>query len=271
MSPVPALSGPRAHTGDAMIDLDGLLRRDAGLAESRTRYRPSAETSLVAGWLEAADDIFAESVTWRAALVVSQFLRTTLLCDPDAPTFHFILVGDHDEAPSGEDEEGEEGDGVEEGGQLYAVAAVERLVHQLGVPVEDVLKATGIKHSTFYSSWRAAGPERHPRLASQGKLWAFVEAAADLEDLVGGDLRAWLLAEPRRLRAFLGGRFGQLTRDASKVRRATEEVPAWTATYAAGGDRPSPDEQPPTAGPGPRQRRVPAAPTPRRSRPAGQA
>lgn len=267
MSPVPALSGPRTHTGDTIIDVEGLLCRDAERADTHTRYRPGPDTGFVSGWLAATDAIFAESVAWRTALVARQGLHATLLCDPEAPSFGFIVLGDPDEAgPADEDD-----DDLEEGGQLDAVDAVERLAAQVGVTVKDVLRATGIKRSTFYSSWRKAGPDRRPRLASQGKLWAFVEAAADLDDLVGGGLRVWLLAEPRRLNAFLAGRFGELTRPASKVRRSAEEVPVWTATYGVGGDRPDPDEQsaPPAARP--RQRRVPAAPTPRRRRPAGQA
>lgn len=266
MSPLPALSGPRSHTGDTLIDIGGLLSRDATRADSQTRYRPSSDSSFVAEWLSAADDVFAESVAWRTGLVARRSLHATLVCDPDAPSFGFIVVGDPDEALPDNAE-----DGVEESGQFDAVDAVERLAIKIGVPVRDVLRATGIKRSTFYSSWRTAGPDRRPRLSSQGNLWAFAEAAADLEDLLGGGLQSWLLAEPRRLKAFLDGRFDELTRAASRVRKPADEIPAWTAAYAVGGDRQGPDEPTATSGPGPRRRRVPAASTPRRSRPAGQA
>jgi hypothetical protein len=87
---------------------------------------------------------------------------------------------------------------TEHTGRHDAVTVVKEIAARLGVPVRDVLLASGISRSTYYY-WAKATTALRPRLASQGKLWALVQAVEGLASLFGDQLHGWLLADPARV------------------------------------------------------------------------
>lgn len=129
-----------------------------------------------------------------------------------------------------------------------AVAVVDGLTTRLDLSVRDVLAAAGIRRSTFYT-WKA--PEaRRPRAFSQGRLWSLAQAVEDLEELVGGSLRGWLLADPARLPMLRRGEFDALLRRAEPAASAeVRGAPAYPAAYGVGGDRTEADDIPPCRSP----------------------
>ncbi len=84
-----------------------------------------------------------------------------------------------------------------------AVAVIDQLAGELGVPLSYVLKAAGVKRRTYYS-WRSM-PSRSPRVASQARLWTFAQIVEDLRDELGSGLRQWVHALPDRLTAIRDG------------------------------------------------------------------
>lgn len=143
-----------------------------------------------------------------------------------------------------------------------AVTVTEDLAGRLGVPVNAVLAAAGISRSTYYSWKKPAAPR--PRVASQGRLWALAQSVEDLEELLGGSPRGWLLADPTRLELLTNGNFDALLRAAepSPATRVSG-VPAYAGTYGIGGDRTDPQT---TEVAVVQPRKVPSAQPARRSR-----
>lgn len=94
-----------------------------------------------------------------------------------------------------------------DGADQTAVDAVDKLVRILGLPIRDVLAAAGVARRTFYS-WR--GRNVAPRLDSQGRLWELLQAAVDLQDVIGNDLPQWIAADPKRRRTLRAGNFDSL-------------------------------------------------------------
>ncbi len=125
-----------------------------------------------------------------------------------------------------------------------AVAVIEALAAKLGLPVKDVLKAAGIKKSSFYS-WKQPDAPR-PRVASQGRLWSLAQFVEDLTASTDGNVRQWLLASDARRDRLVHGQFDRLvaeaTAEGSTARVRTE--PAWAATFGVGAEHEtSPDHQ----------------------------
>ncbi|WP_445402276.1 hypothetical protein ACSMX9_12080 [Streptomyces sp. LE64] len=92
-------------------------------------------------------------------------------------------------------------------GSETAVEAIHEVKKMLGLPLRDVLTAAGVAHRTFYS-WR--GSKVSPRLSSQGRLWALVQASADLREIMGEELPRWVAADPDRRQSLLAGDFDSL-------------------------------------------------------------
>lgn len=88
------------------------------------------------------------------------------------------------------------------------VTTVRALVEALGLPLRDVLKAAGIRRSSFHS-WDKPGKPR-PRTNSVGRLWALAQAVEDLTNTINVPLGRWLLAAPKRHRLLLDGSFDEL-------------------------------------------------------------
>lgn len=109
------------------------------------------------------------------------------------------------EIPEGDPEAG--GEQADTSAGETAVEAVIEAAKLLGLPVRDVLVAASIAHRTFYS-WR--GSSVSPRLASQGQLWALVQAVSDLREIMEDDLPLWIAADPHRREALLAGDFDAL-------------------------------------------------------------
>ncbi|MBB2923196.1 hypothetical protein [Cellulomonas cellasea] len=146
-------------------------------------------------------------------------------------------------------------------GQDDAVAVVEQLVTRLGLPLRDVLSAAEISRSTFYH-WKSPSAPR-ARVASQGQLWALAHTVEDLDELVDGDLRGWLLADQARVDLLKRGAFAALLRKAALLVPAGRgAAPAYAAAYAVGGDRLDPEV---TEAAVIRRRSLPAAPEARRT------
>lgn len=108
--------------------------------------------------------------------------------------------------------------------ELTPYAAVNFVAATLGVPLGDVLKGASIKRRTYYS-WRDH-PAVSPRLASQGDLWAVVEACGELEEIVGSKLKRWFQADRRRREALRAGRLDELVAAAytSRLPEATIQL-----------------------------------------------
>ena len=140
------------------------------------------------------------------------------------------------------------------GGYDDAAGVVDDLSARLGMPVRDVLAAAEVSRSTFYS-WKPPDAPR-PRVASQGRLWALAQTVEDLEQLVPGALRGWLLADDARRALLVAGRFNELLAAAMPTRRPMQP-PGYVEAYAVGGDR---GEDVATEPKAPRRRKVTAAP-----------
>lgn len=96
-----------------------------------------------------------------------------------------------------------------------AVGTVRALVSALDLPLRDVLNAADIRRSSFHSWDKANRPQ--PRMHSLGRLWALVQAVEDLGEILEIRLGRWLLADPRRHRALLEGRFDDLVEIATRA------------------------------------------------------
>lgn len=112
---------------------------------------------------------------------------------------------------------------------------VRRLADFFGLPLGDILKATGISKSSFHS-WDKPHQPR-PRVSSQGDLWALAQLADDLSEAVEGPVREWMRADSRRRRLLTGGRFDELLLAAH--RRADSKgvgrtAPPYAVTAAVG-------------------------------------
>jgi hypothetical protein len=127
-------------------------------------------------------------------------------------------------------------------GQDDAVRAVEALACELGLPVKDVLKAAGIKKSSFYS-WKQPDAPR-PRVASQGQLWALAQAVEDLAECTGGNVRQWLLARDERRKTLIHGEFDRLVAEATSEQSMprTRSEPPWAATFGVGAEHETPTD-----------------------------
>lgn len=106
-----------------------------------------------------------------------------------------------------------------------AVAVLGDLVRRLGVPQKTVFAATGIRKSTFNTWTRPHAPR--PRVDSQGRLWELAHVTAEIEALLGGPVRPWLLANQRRQRLLQDGDF-----DALLLQATAETLPAQSASVA---------------------------------------
>lgn len=256
-----------APTGASLGDYERLATHDLESVQQHTRLRAIADPAL-RGALHLFDSVSASPMSMVRALQSSTGLTETFLLDRGAEFFDVvstvaarataaIAVLDAGTAAAEADEEVD----ASISGRDDAVAVVDGLTARLDLPIRDVLAAAGIRKSTFYT-WKA--PEaRRPRVASQGRLWALAQAVEDLEELVGGSLRGWLLADPARLRLLRRGELDALLRAAEPPASAlTADAPAYAAAYGVGGDHVEPDgDQGPVFA---RGRRLSAVAAPRR-------
>lgn len=91
-------------------------------------------------------------------------------------------------------------------GASPAIRAVEDIEARLGLPLQRVLKAAGVKRRTFYA-WRKK-PEVQPRVHSLGRLWSLGQCIEDLESELP-DVPSWL-RDPQRLHLLERGNFDAL-------------------------------------------------------------
>jgi hypothetical protein len=131
--------------------------------------------------------------------------------------------------------------GAEPSGSDDAVAVVRDLVSRLGVPQKAVFAATGIRKST-YNTWTKPHAPR-PRVDSQGRLWELAQVTAELEALLDGPVRPWLLADPDRLLHLRAGDFDSLVHDATAENPPARSASvAHAAAFAVGAEhQPGPD------------------------------
>ncbi len=138
--------------------------------------------------------------------------------------------------------------GITEPGLTYsaedAVVAVKDLSWRLGLPQRDICKAAGVSRSAYYS-WNQSDAPR-PRVASQGRLWALVQFAEDLEDLLDVPPAHWLLASPRQRDQLLDGRFDDLLESLRTQPRPRKAAPDHARFLSVGGDRLASDDEPST-------------------------
>lgn len=142
------------------------------------------------------------------------------------------------------------------------VAAIKTLSWRLGLPQRDICQAADVSRSAYYS-WNQPGAP-HPRVASQGRLWALVQFTEDLEDLLDSPPDQWLLALPGRREQLLDGRFDQLLESLRSEPRPRLAAPDYARFLSAGADRLVPDAEPATGRRHPRN--ITSAQTFRRSR-----
>jgi hypothetical protein len=128
------------------------------------------------------------------------------------------------------------------GGSDDAATIIAELADRVGLPVKDILAAAGVKKSTFHS-WRMPDGPR-PRVASQGRLWELAQCVEDLEELLGGSARPWILADPARRERFRSGRFLDLVENFRSQPRPRLTAPSYAELAAAGGDRLAIDSEP---------------------------
>lgn len=244
-----------APTGASLGEYERLAAHDLESVQQHTRLRAIADPAL-RGALHLFDSVSASPMSMVRALQSSTGLTETFLLDRGAEFFDVvstvaaqataaIAVLDAGTSAAEADDEADDEVDASISGRDDAVAVVDALTARLDLPVRDVLAAAGIRKSTFYT-WKA--PEaRRPRVASQGRLWALTQAVEDLEELVGGSLRGWLLADPARLRLLRRGELDALLRAAEPPASAlTADAPAYAAAYGVGGDHVEPDDdQPP--------------------------
>lgn len=248
------------HTGGSLGDYEQLSAQVAAHADQHTRVRQIGNPAL-RDVLGQFDD--ALTAPLGALRLVTGLAETYLL---DRRTAFFELV-------STISQQAEtviatvaaaivDGDGrAPVAGHDDAVTVIELLAARLGLAARDVLTAAGISRSTFYS-WKAPASPR-PRIASQGQLWALAQTVEDLADLLGDDLRGWLLADPARVALLRRGHLDALLTDAQN--RATirpSSAPEYAAAYGIGGDRVEPEENFPAAMA--HRRALPANPAARR-------
>jgi hypothetical protein len=117
-----------------------------------------------------------------------------------------------------------------------AVAAVAWVSAITGLPETYVIEAAGIAERSYHE-WKGNG--RQPRLSSQGRLWAVVQAAEDLAADLGGEhaLQMWLIgdADGSRVALFRHGRLDRLRAAAAPTGPAqTGQSPA--AVFVLGGE-----------------------------------
>lgn len=99
-------------------------------------------------------------------------------------------------------------------GAASAISTVQQLSDQLGLPVENILRAAGIRKRTFHH-WKQK-PATTPRLSSQGDLWSLAQAVEVLVDRLGENLPMWMLQDRHRLKMFDRRDFTGLVRDAAR-------------------------------------------------------
>jgi hypothetical protein len=119
-------------------------------------------------------------------------------------------------------------------GSADAVATVYEISRRLGLPVRDVLSAAGMRKSTFYTWTSPEAPK--PRVASQAKLWQLAQFVEDIEALLGGSARRWLLGGVERLEMLGKGRFDDLLDELHKRAPNSDFPPTYAESYAVGGD-----------------------------------
>jgi len=117
-----------------------------------------------------------------------------------------------------------------------AVAAVAWVSAITGLPETYVIDAAGIAERSYHE-WKGNG--RQPRLRSQGRLWAVVQAVEDLAADLGGAhaLRTWLYGDVDGSRAtlFRHGRLDRL-RAAAAPTGPAQTGQSLAAVFALGGE-----------------------------------
>jgi hypothetical protein len=256
-----------APTGSALGDYEQLTSREATSTARHTRLR-QVEDPVLRAALGYFEDALTEPMSALAVLRSVTGLNQTYVLDGGQAVYGVVSpLADQRTvnvpvAPALPDTP----DVPAVTGQDDAVLVVEQLVARLGLPLRDVLAAAGVNRSTFYN-WRSPAAPR-PRVASQGQLWALAQTVADLDELLAGDVRGWLLADPSRVQLLKSGAFTALLRAAEPpVPASRGAAPAYAAAYAVGGDRLDPEVTDVAVV---RRRALPAAGearrTPRRSR-----
>jgi hypothetical protein len=249
-----------APTGSALGDFEQLFAHDAAIAKLHTRPR-SVEDPALRDALEHFDTALTTPICDRTRRRATTGLPETFLFGWGTTSFDVVST-----ITKQADQARQAGIGIADpvAGRDDAVSVVEDLTARLGLPEKDVLTAAGISKSTFHTWKKPKGAKvPRPRVASQGRLWALAQAVEDLEELLDGGLRGWLLADATRVRLLRAGDFDALLRAAEPpASLATAGAPAYAAAYAVGGDRTDPEV---TEVAVVRRRSLPAAPVARRS------
>ena len=220
-----------SRTGDALGDFAKIAQKDERWTERHTYFRQSNHTQG-AEWLLVIERVFAEPIPVPSALGEADTQLTTLVLGSIPASFDYVTFGHAVGETTYETDE----PFPDEMSQIDAVVAIEGLVRELGLTQRDVLHAANISRSTYHS-WKKTGKSRRPRVASEGKLWAVIETVNDLKEIVGPELKTWLLANPKRLRAFTSSRMDLLLNDAGSSTRMAEPSPRiFPSANAVGAD-----------------------------------
>ena len=219
-------------TGSSLGDYEQLAAHDATVAARHTRLRAVGDPTLRDTLVHFEDTISASMAT-VAMLRARAGLTETFLVEHGTTFFDVVSTITEQAADDLDDEAPSSVAGNDD-----AVSLVEGLAARLGVPVGVILAAAGISKSTFHTWKPTTGKAPRPRVASQGRLWALAQAVEDLEELLGGSPRGWLLADQRRLALLRRGEFDALVRAAEPPPSPrVADAPAYAAAYAVGGDR----------------------------------
>lgn len=222
-----------APTGSSLGDYEHIAAYNERVATRHTRLRAVADSTLRAA-LVHFDDTVNAPMSAVAMLRAGSGLTETFLVERGGAFFGVV-------SPITEQATGKtDAVTVTVTGTDDAVAVIDDLAGRLGIPVNAVLAAAGISRSTYYTWKKPVAPR--PRVASQGRLWALAQTVEDLEDLLGGSPRSWLLAEPARLELLTNGNFDALVRAAEPRPTArTTGAPNYAGAYGVGGDRTDPE------------------------------
>ena len=203
---VPSSIAEAAGGGDAAAEHTRLaLDEVANLDLSAVLLSWDSTLSSAAAWVSAVsrrvnDQLahYASAVEEMNRIAVPWVVRTTGWSSFQE-SVRFLLPGNVDDvetfAPPVEPES-------------TAVHVIANISEVLGVPVSDVLEASGIRRRT-YQHWKATAA--NPRLSSQGRLWELSFTVRVLAESLGKGLRQWLHV-PARLELLANGDFDTLTR-----------------------------------------------------------
>ena len=168
-----------------------------------------------------------------------EIMRFTFVIGPDTPERTMIWIShDSELGTSSELPSRVLGRGFPTGAIADAVTVIDELVRHLDLPLRDVVRAAGIKRSSYYS-WKDL-PKRRPRLDSLGQLWEMTQCVEDLIEIVPQPTSRWLMTDKRRIATLMSGRFDDLLEMAQPFASRVTSAPPFAANFAVGGDNESP-------------------------------